>query len=495
MTLLLRRATYLISIWLLSVCAPPVAWADMGVQMEEEILIEGDDGGVSAPAQEIRIEESPPASSPEAGEILIETSPREDDIVVDEAPVPAATASNIMPRNLDAGIDDARLEYGNLWRSGSEADNTLYGKLAASANWRPEAAWELQLAGRIDGYHQGGGDSVSTLKADYGDSYVRYRGDDIKLTVGTQTVIWGRLDELPLSDRVSTADLTRGLLDDLEDRRRANPMVRAETFVAGGKLDLVWLVDFRAAELPDQDSVWYPINRKKGRVLGFDSKDVPPALVKNATISDNGPNGDGGFGARYTRSHGFADIGVTVARTRQSTPHFAAAGPGKIKAAYPRSWAFGTDAAIDAAGATWRAEVVYLSANPVTRKDFSRDTTPAMQWGGGVEFFPGDSDLRVNLQLIGSNLIDAPSILDRKNVYNVNGEIEKPFDRGRWRAKFGFLAGLDERDFLLNPEIAFLGWEPHELYLAVHYFDGGDQTLGGFYEDNSSVNLGWRAKF
>ena len=94
-------------------------------------------------------------------------------------------------------------------------------------------------------------------------------------------------------------------------------MLRAETYVGGGKLDLVWLIDFRAAELADRDSVWYPIDRREGRLLGIDPDDVAPALVQNARIIDDEPDGDGGFGARYTRTHSFADIGVTVARTRQ----------------------------------------------------------------------------------------------------------------------------------------------------------------------------------
>ena len=132
----------------------------------------------------------------------------------------------------------------------------------------------------------------------------------------------------------------------------------------------------------------------------------------------------------------------------------------------------------------------------MTRRDLGYTTSEALAWGGGVEFHPGDGDTRVNLQLIGMNLIDAPStVIDRKEIYSLNGEIETPFDRDRWRAKIGFYAGLNDKDVYLNPEIAFLGWEPHELYLALHYFEGDDNTFGGFHEDHSSINLGWRADF
>ncbi len=191
-----------------------------------------------------------------------------------------------------------------------------------------------------DGYDQDGQREWSELRADYGDSYVRYRGDRVRLTVGAQTVIWGRMDEVPLSDRVSTADLTRLVLDKLEDRRRANPMVRAEMNVGEGKLDVVWLADFRPAELPDKDSIWYPIDRVNGRIIGVSRTDIAPAAVKAAGIVEDEPDGDGGFGVRYTDSPFFGDIGITVANTRRSIPYYRVSGA-DFRTVYPRSWAFG----------------------------------------------------------------------------------------------------------------------------------------------------------
>ena len=74
----------------------------------------------------------------------------------------------------------------------------------------------------------GGLASHRELLADYGDTYVRYRNGDTRLTLGAQTIIWGRVDEIPLADRVSRVDLTRFALDDLADRRRAQLATRWE---------------------------------------------------------------------------------------------------------------------------------------------------------------------------------------------------------------------------------------------------------------------------
>jgi hypothetical protein len=421
-----------------------------------------------------------------------------DDIVIDP-PAMGTTASAKQPLvdegRLDLRVDDLWFEYGRFPDADAASDDSVYGKVSAVANWRPTPDWELQLSGRIDGYHEHGDDPFTRVRADYGDSYVSYRNGGTRLTAGTQTVIWGRLDEIPLSDRVSTADLSRFVLDDLADRRRSSPAVRAETAVAGGTLDLVWLVDFRRAELPDQDSTWYPIDTKRGRIIGFDPADIPPAAVVGASVIEDAPDGDGGFGARYTTNSAFGDFGVTVARTRQSIPYFRAAGPGLFVAEYPRSWAVGADAAVDAAGVTWRVEALYSSDNPVTRRDGRYTTTEAISVGGGAEFFPGDGDTRVNLQLVGMNMFNAPSVLDRSETYAFNGEVEVPFDRDRWRVSVAFNLGLDATDVYLNPKVTFLGWEPHEIYAAVHLFDGDADTFGGFHEDHSSLNLGWRSSF
>ena len=65
----------------------------------------------------------------------------------------------------------------------------------------------------------------------------------------------------------------------------------------------------------------------------------------------------------------------------------------------------------------------------------------------------------------------------------------------RWRARMRFSTGLDRRDVYLNPELAFIGFEPHELYLAGHWLDGADMTAGGHFQDNDLIALGWRARY
>ena len=77
----------------------------------------------------------------------------------------------------------------------------------------------------------------------------------------------------------------------------------------------------------------------------------------------------------------------------------------------------------------------------------------------------------------------------------LNGESETLFSNNRWRFSTKFNIGLDIKDIYVSPEISYLGWEPFEVYSAVHYLDGNEQSLGGFYQENSMITIGWRGRF
>ncbi len=395
-----------------------------------------------------------------------------------------------------AKVDDLWVEYGYLGDSNSRAVDLGYLHAKATANWKPSDSWEFQLSARVDGYTQSGRDDWDKAKLDYDESFIRYRSDEMRITVGTQTVIWGRIDEFPPTDRLSTYDLNRYVLDDLADRRRASPAVRVESFFGDAKLDLVYLPKFREAELPGKNSVWYPVNTKDGEILGLKSTPVTTAIVQAAPIDDSAPDSDGGFGVRYSNVGTNIDYAVSLQRVRQSTPYFSFnPGNGVLEAKYPRSWVVGGDLEFEGYDATWRMEAAWSSDAPVTRLGGAYTTVNSVSWGVGVEFFPGDGDTRVNLQLTGMNLINAPAVTDRTEIYALNGSVETPFADDQWRAKARFYVGLDEKDVYINPEIAYTGWESQELYLEGHFFNGADGTPGDYHKDHSIITLGWRVKF
>ena len=415
----------------------------------------------------------------------------------EQSPTPAATADreqDTAPVSL--AVDRLWLEYGQFASSDSAADQQGYLHGRVTLEWDPGSRWDVQLQVRGDGYYQRGDRDADRTELDYGESWLRYNGDNSRLTLGTQTVLWGRIDEFSPIDRLSTQDFSRLVLDDLEDRRRASPAVRFEYYAGNGKLDVLLLPSFRAAELPEEESVWFPIDQERGLILGLESTPGSAEIIRNARIDLDEPDTEGGAGIRYSATTSALDYGLSVQRGRQSVPYFVYdAASNTLRDSYPRTWILGGDLAFEAGDGILRLEAAWLSDTPVTRTDGRVEEVESLSWGIAYELFPGDADARINLQLLGTRLLDAPRVLDRTEIYTLGGSWDTPFANETWRFKLRFQVGLDERDVYLNPELTWTGWSGQELYLEAHYFDGTEITPGGFYEDQSLVALGWRIHF
>lgn len=394
------------------------------------------------------------------------------------------------------GADDLLLEAGTL-PDASETDAAATLRASAFVLWQPDRSWEIRAGARVDGASQyGGAAEFNQWRADYMDTYARWRGGDTRLTFGAQTVVWGRVDAIPLIDRVSRADLTRAVLDDLPDRRRAQLALRWEETLGDYKLDTVLLPVFRGAQLPDVHSVWSPINRQTGEVFGLAPSPTLAALVRTATINED-DDGAGGGAVRLTRT-GVApvDFGLTLARTRQSQPYYEVdpVAP-SLTGIHPYNTFAGADVEFVTGGLTWRSELGLTDGIPATLPTGQMITTRALEWVGAVEFFPGGGDTRVNLQLAARALRTDQTVLELKEYYGINGEVETTLEQGRWRLSARFLSGLNVHDVYVSPKLSYLGWEPHEIYVVGHYFDGEDRTLGGFHRNHGMVAVGLNTRF
>ncbi|WP_026333265.1 LysM peptidoglycan-binding domain-containing protein [Thioalkalivibrio sp. ALM2T] len=410
----------------------------------------------------------------------------------------------------DLRVDETMVELGVLGTSGRPVDYVQHGRAVVSARRNLNEDWDLRLGARMDVQAQQGGDYPRTTRAraDYDENFLRYRGDRTRITVGTQRILWGRVDEIPPTDRLSTKDLTRFGLDPYGERRRANPAIRAEFFEGPWHADLVFLPIFRPAELPDRDSLWHPVDRNRGRLLGLPQDPALAPLIEQATLDDD-VSGNGGAGVRLGRSGRGADFAVTIQRARHSQPYYRfdadtrqailtgqPAGDPTLEAVHPRTWVVGGDTAFATGAWTWRAEAAWLSDVPVTRADDLRQTTvEGVDWVIGAEGFPGDGDFRMTTQLAGQHLLNAGDMLDARESYFLTGELESPFAGHNWRARMRYSVGLNRRDIYLNPELAWIAREPMEFYIGLHWLDGAEGTAGGFYRDNRMLVTGWRGQF
>jgi hypothetical protein len=176
---------------------------------------------------------------------------------------PGAASGGAQPR---FGLDVLQLEF-DKFLDDDRPDRGYLMRLAPSVHWQPARGIDLHAAVRIDSTGQSASPKFSDTEVEPGDTYVRWRQGDARFTVGAQTMIWGRVDELPLIDRVSRVDLARGPLDRLADRRLANWALRWEQAWGDYRSDLILLPDAMGARLPDVRSVWSPVDQANGQLL------------------------------------------------------------------------------------------------------------------------------------------------------------------------------------------------------------------------------------
>lgn len=392
---------------------------------------------------------------------------------------------------LNLRLDSAGIEVAAL-PDHPDASSEARARLSISAKGE-SGAWSYALGARVDASAQSGAQRFDRARLDYTENYLRWQNESVQVTAGTQNVLWGRVDEISPIDRMSRADLTHALLDRLSERRRAVPAIRVVGFGEKSKLDVVWLPVFDSAVMPHERSVWHPVDTQDGRILGIGAL---PGLA-GAQIQEANVNGSGGIGARWTvEGQGF-DYGISLQRARSSQPYYRVLPgvPVVLQAVHPISTVLGGEFETEAAGATWRAELAWSSDNPLTTQGLQYRTANGLAWVVGAEFFPGDSETRVTLQLAGQRIRAPEAVLDRTRMTYLLGDIEHPFSQGRWRADLRFSLGLNDRDNYVNPRLTYTGIDQHELFVAAHLFGGASNTLGGFYRRNDAVSVGWQAKF
>ncbi len=388
-------------------------------------------------------------------------------------------------------VDALRLEVGGFTdEPGATGSALVHGAVSLRGD---SGDWSYALGARLDAHSQYGNRDFDRVRLDYTENYLRWQQKDLRLTLGTQNVLWGRVDEISPIDRMGRVDFSRAVLDKLPDRRRAVPAVRAEYFGEGFKLDGVLLPVFDEAVMPQTRSVWNPVDTVNGRILGIGAL---PGMV-GARVVKADINGAGGGGLRFTAEGDNVDYGFSVQRVRQSQPYYRVVpgAPVVLQAVHPFSTVLGAELETERLGATWRMEVAVNSAVPLTTQSFQYRTDPSLNVVIGAEFFPGDSETRVTLQVAGQRVMTNQIVLDRTRIYSFTGEIEHPFANGRWRADLRFAMGLNDRDLYINPRLSYTGIDRQEIYLAAHLFSGTANTLGGFYRRNDSVVVGWQGKF
>lgn len=427
----------------------------------------------------------------------------------------SAPTSARAARPFRAGFDDLALELGHFPGSAEQIDHQVFGLARYGLVWDPGGSWSARLGARLQLYYEYGDRRISDVDLRADESYLRYSRPERRITIGTQHIAWGRMDIESPMDQFTPQDLTRGLASAYDHQRLSVPALRWEEYLGERKIDLVWLAVFTPTRLPEQQSLWYPINRRNGQVLGTDKDPQLRTLLRFSTIGEyDGSRESGGGAIRYSQTGSALDWSVSLQRVRTPRPYFeidprlqrllpnrvnlfeilrARTRRETFRAVHPWTTIIGGDLGGSMENATWRLEAAWSSDIAMTTRDFRQVTTAQWHWAAAWEYFPELADLRVQVQL-NARHHQRRDVLEPRHQLQLLGDIDWYWDRQRWRGSLRYLAGVMVREWYLNPELAYLGTTTGEWYLAGHWFSGGDQSLAGFYSDNDFVAIGWRRR-
>lgn len=406
--------------------------------------------------------------------------------------------------------------YTELGRSTAEHETyPNYLRIRSELNWPLAQNWKIRLGARADAYLLSAVNETKEHKILLDEAFLRYSNSFARLTLGSQTVIWGQADEFSPLDLLSRQDVRRGWIDELAERRLATPAVRVEWFIGTAKLDFLYMPKALSPLTAERDQFWTLISPMRGELLGFSDDPILSTLVNRGSLSIEKEELESG-GIRLTHSFRAMDWGISYLETQNPVPYYvisptvvqnlnlsnndvdlalaASNGPTFFEV-HPKIRATGLEFSWDMGLSLLRIELVKLQDVPVTGLDLAILESEQLNWIVDMEFYPGDRDARINIQFTGNRKTAEAPFLDDNESYTLNGQVEYAFAHDRIRFQLRSRVGLSEEEYYLSPKLIFRNFEPLELTVAYHAFDGEAQTVGGFFDSRDYIALGGKLTF
>jgi hypothetical protein len=337
-------------------------------------------------------------------------------------------------------------------------------------------------------YERGGVVQTPVLR----EGYVEISTDALDFRIGKQLVIWGKADGAFITDLVSPKDLSQFLTPEFEEIRLGVTGIRTDMYLDKLRLQLVWLPWFTPAITPAPGSLWYRAPVAPIPLI------MLPAILPEHNLASGEYFGKlawsvAGLDLELVGASMWDDLPVAhvVARTGAPSPSLT------VRPEYYRTLMAGGNASLPIGSAILRAEAAYIhgkrfQADPSIVMDgfLERDS---LQYLVGTDF--ALAGINMNLQFIQDIVLDHASAIQRLPVKTtaMAGFAAAMFHE---TLSFDFLvyAGLETKDFLLKPKLAWKVADGVELSGGASVFLGDSGDFGR-YSDNSGAFLKLKMSF
>lgn len=282
-----------------------------------------------------------------------------------------------------------------------------------SIRWRNSQQWQGDLSARFELANDEAGLGTTSTFSDLSRPLIRsdtarleidratlgYRGDRLDFTLGKQTIAWGILDGLQVTDRFDAVRRRDAVFTDPRPERIARWGARMKLSSSDMEVDLAAVIDPSVNQLPSAEGAFAPFARRARGGL--------PAGVGVPTlrVSDrNAALADATIGARF--SYGFSSTTVSMVAISgpDTDPIFTLtgnAGPPEVRLEYSRRTLLGGAIERSAGPRVWRAEVAIIpdqAVNTMTQTPLSSTDRTRVLAGAGLDW-SAPNDIFINAQI------------------------------------------------------------------------------------------------
>ncbi|MDJ0867974.1 MAG: hypothetical protein QNK03_17850 [Myxococcota bacterium] len=319
------------------------------------------------------------------------------------------------------------------------------------------------------------------------------------LRLGKQQVVWGETDGLKLLDVVNPQDFREFILPDFEDSRIPLWTVNAEIPLGEALLQLIWVLDPSADELPEPRSVFafssprLVPRRPPGVPTRLRNPDRPRAFVEGSDA-----------GARLSAFLGGWDLSLAYLYHYNDRPAFRAAPalvggmPGvELNIEYERSHLVGATASRGFRDWTLRAELAWESDEPLPSTATKDRSTQAadLAYAIGVDWY-GLEETLLSVQLFQSWLTTRPQGLARDTLdTNVTFLAQRDFWNDALMLQSIWIHNVNDGDGLARGKATYELMDGLYVWGGIDVFYGTRKGIFGQYDSEDRLVFGFEWGF
>ncbi|NPB09340.1 MAG: hypothetical protein GXO17_03210 [Thermodesulfobacteria bacterium] len=354
------------------------------------------------------------------------------------------------------------------------------------------------------------------------ETYLRFEGDKLELTLGNQIIRWGKADEISVLDNLSRQDLRELFTLRAPERRRPWPWLRARYFASSFTLEGVFTLFPLTPRRHDFDSDWAVFDHLLRQIelspfgqfftLRLSKQKLVPSL-RNAEFGFRLETTQGNFDLAFSFLHAhnrsfyryiksFPITGFSLKHPSDPIKDLLDQWSSiqivsdRIETRVPQDNIFGFSFETTYRGAGIRGEVAYHTSRVFLKEDLTSVRKPYLRGVIGFDY-NFSHGLYVNFQFLTQRIINYSDkiILDPKLDSYFFLRLSKSFLRDFLTLRVDSVYGITTRSYYLNPEIAYKWRDSTEIFLGLHLIDGPRGTFFDPFDANDQIYLGTRINF